>query len=119
VTFRAIKRAGRQRLHAAMSTPALYIPSRGATPVPCTVRVHTKFLDAGGLNKGDAERAEAEPKIIFLKSEVPAPRPQTGIVSVEPGEAYSIVAAEPADDITVTAKVTRMSAANANGLPTP
>ncbi len=118
--FRDIKRQGRQRLHQAMGVPALYIPVQGATPVPCTVRVHSKFAALGQLsgNSGDAERAEAEPKIIFLASEVPTPR-VNGVVSVEPGEAYRVAASDPVDDITITAKVTRLSVKDATGLPLP
>jgi hypothetical protein len=121
--IRDIKRDARKRLHAGMAVQALYIPVSGHTPIPVTVRPHTKFGAAGRLNNDHqwAERAEAEPKLIFLASELPAPlRPKTGVVSVEPGEAYRIEAADPVDDAGfITAKVSLITAAEAASLPVP
>lgn len=119
--IRDIKRAARQRLHDQMAVSALYIPVTGATPVPVTVRVHTKFNMAGGSDPEWAERAEAEPKIVFKASELPANGLRTkAVVSVEAGEAYHIEAADPVDDAGfIRAKVTRVAAAQAAGLPVP
>lgn len=120
--IRDIKRAARQRLHTAMAVPALYIPVQGATPVPCTVRFHTKFGALGQLNRDPewAERAEAEPKIVFLASEVPAPRTKTAVVSVEPGEAYRIENSDPVDDAGfILARVTKLPVNQTTGLPVP
>lgn len=122
MSIRDIKRDARRRLHTAMAVPALYIPVTGATPVPVTVRVHTKFTAIGQLS-GDpewAERAEAEPHLIFLASEVPTPRAKTGVVSVEPGEAYRIETTDPVDDAGfIKARVTRVPVAEAASLPVP
>lgn len=121
--IRDIKRASRQRLHTALAVPALYIPVTGATAVPVTVRVHTKFDMTGRLN-GDpqwSERAEAEPYIIFEASELPVNGLRTkAVVSVEAGEAYHIEAADPVDDAGfIRARVTRLTATQATGLPVP
>lgn len=119
--IRDIKRAARQRLHDHLAVSALYIPVTGATPVPVTVRVHTKFNMASGGTPEWAERAEAEPKLIFRASELPANGLRTkAVVSVEAGEAYHIEAADPVDDAGyVRARVTRLAAAQTAGLPVP
>lgn len=118
MSIRDIKRRARLELHRRLSVPALYIPAQGVTPIPCAVRVHTKF---GALGEPEmAQRVEVEPKLVFLVSELPAPlRVKTGKVSVEAGEAYLIEAVEPRDDITITARVSRLSEADATGLPLP
>lgn len=120
MSIRDIKRKARRDLHQAMSVPALYIAYTGAEPVPCTVRVHTHTAPVGQLAgfAGAAERLETAPKLRFDRSEVAAPA-RTAIVSVEPGEAYRISNPHPADDAFVFADVTRLSAAEATGLPVP
>lgn len=119
MSIRDIKRDARRRLHADLSVAALYIPVTGATPVPVTVRVHTKFSALG--DKEMAQRADIEPRLIFLASELPAPlRPKTGVVSVEIGEAYRIEAADPVDDAGfITATVAQLPVAQTTGLPVP
>ena len=123
MSIRDIKRDARPRLHAHAAVPALYIAVQGADPVPCTVRPHTKFDGNGRLNGAPqwAERAEAEPHIIFRASDLPANglRAQA-IVSVEAGEAYKIEASDPVDDAGfIKARVSLLSAAQAAGLPVP
>lgn len=119
MSIRDIKRDARRRLHTGLRVAALYIAKTGATPVPVFVRVHTKFNALG--DKEMAQRMDIEPRLIFLASELPAPlRPETGIVSVEVGEAYRIKAADPVDDAGfITAKVSQLTAAQADGLPVP
>lgn len=119
--FRDIKREGRRDVHRELQVPALYIAAPGATPVGVTVRVHTKF-DALGNQKGtnfhSAEMIERQPQIVFMRSEGVVPA-RNAIVSVEPGEAYRIGPVSPPDDITITAIVTALTAAEAAGLPVP
>ena len=120
--FRDIKREARSKVHETFAVAALYIPVQGATPVPCTVRVHGKFAAIGQPPGGEeyATRTETEPKIIFNAVEVPAPRPQTGVVSVEAGEAYKIDHCDPVDDAGyITARVTHLPVAATTGLPVP
>lgn len=75
--------------------------------------------DLSGLS-GSATRAEPEDQIRFDLSDFTAPlRQQTGIVSVEAGEAYRIDHLYPADLGYRTARVTRLSAADAASLPVP
>lgn len=94
-----------------MSLPALYLRTPTSTPVPCTVRVWTKWGALGqlpGKGAGWAEIAETEPKIIFMVADVPNPA-KNALVSIERGEAYRIDHADPADDITITTKVVRLN----------
>lgn len=119
MSIRDIKRKARRDLHQAMSVPALYIAQTGATPVECTVRVHTHSAPVGQLaGFAGAERLEPTPKLRFFRSEVDAPA-RGAIVSVEAGEAYRISNPHPADDAFVFADVTKLSATEAAGLPVP
>jgi len=102
---------------------ALYIPVSGATPVPCTVRVHRKTQDpmTGDLQSmnGAAQSAVPEDRIIFFLPDLPAIRRTNAIVSVEDGEAYKIDFLYPPRDEWQTARVTPLSATEADGLPLP
>ena len=101
----------RRDVHQTMLVPALYYATPTATALPVTVRLHTKFGAAIGTLPGNqgAQMVEYEPRILFLVEEVARPR-VGAIVSVETGEAYRVDAADPADDITITAKVSRLPA---------
>ena len=66
----------------------------------------------------NAEREEAKPKLIFSTDEITFVR-NGAIVSVEAGEAYRVELAHPADDTSITADVTRLSASEAASLPIP
>lgn len=120
MSIRDAIRAGRRTLHADMAVPALYIATPGATPVPVSVRVHTKFGAIGRLmnNADGAAAEELKPRLIFLVDEI-ASVARLAVVSVEPGEAYIIDFAQPRDDITITAFVTALDATEAAGLPVP
>ena len=113
--FRDIKRKMRRDLHGVMQIPALYYATDASSPVPITIRDHTKFGAVVGAIPGGAAAAtyaqmvEPQMKILFLVAEVPKPR-VNAIVSVEAGEAYRVEAADPADDITILAKVSRIPA---------
>lgn len=120
-TIRDIKRRARGSLHSNMSVPALYTAVTGATPVDCTVRVWTSFAAIGQPVTGGqeyADRQDVTPKIRFLLAEIPAPR-RGAVVSVETGEAYRVDHINAVDDEYVTAEVTRLTAAEAAGLPVP
>lgn len=109
--FRDLKRKARADLHQHMQVRALYLLTPTSTPVPCTVRVWTKWGALGqlpGKGEGWAEIQEAEPKIIFMVSDVPNPR-KNALVSIERGEAYRVETSDPPDDITITAKVVRLN----------
>lgn len=126
--FRDIKRQARQIVHENLNVDALYLvpapeDAEGPyeTPIPITVRVHSKHTALGdqlGTNFSYAEREEQIPKIIFLVSEVASPI-RGAVVSVAAGEAYLVDTTEPTDDLSITARVTRLSAAKAAGLPVP
>ena len=113
----------RRDLHHDRSVPALYIAAPGAQPVACTVRTHDRIeaqgaLPASSMN-GFAQIQESVPKLIFIADDAPDPIRRGATVSVEAGEAYRIDHVEPPHDITVTAKVTKLTAGEAMGLPLP
>ncbi|AOR76574.1 hypothetical protein [Novosphingobium resinovorum] len=117
--IRDIKRAARQRLHTALAVRAFYIPVTGASPVPVTVRIHTKFDALGDPQM--MQRADIEPQIVFQASQLPVNGLRNkAVVSVEAGEAYHIEAADPVDDAGfITARVTKLPVAQTTGLPVP
>ena len=124
-SFRDIKRKARSDVHKHMRVTALYIPpasiDAAQTPIPCTVRVHSKFAalgDMAGTNFGYAERSEILPRLLIWRAEIAQPV-RGAIVSVEEGEAYSIDFVEPHDDLSITATVKRLSAEKSLGLPVP
>lgn len=127
VGFRAIKRDARRRLHESLATPALYLTlGVGAVPLPVTVRLHVTFGPQGEVEGGPQYAAQIQdvtPRIVFLRSQLvslPNGMPaRNHIVSVEEGEAYRISNIRAPDDITITAEVARVSAADAAGLPVP
>lgn len=114
------RRAARRALHADRAVPAYYIATVGATPVQVSVRLWTEFAYRGRpavrMAQEYAERQEAVPKLIFSADEIQFIR-VAAIVSVEAGEAYRIEVVHPRDDTTITADVSRMTAAEAAGLP--
>ena len=111
-----------------MSVPALYFADPFADdPLLITVRVHEKWVALGdlkGTNFNYAETADIAPRIVFMRNGVEAPyvavEPQRGyIVSIEPGVAYRIDNVQPPDDITVTATVIALDAADTLDFPLP
>lgn len=126
-SFRDIKRKSRIDLHRHMQVPAMYYAPNPSTPgsfldpVLISVRLHLKdkmLGDMPGTNFNYAERAEPIPRILFLRVQVEKPV-RNAIVSIEEGEAYRVDFIEPPDDISVTAHVKRLTAAEAAGLATP
>jgi hypothetical protein len=119
--LRDIKRRARRDVHAHASIAALYLPpAAGSDPVPCTVRLLLKTVALENGAPGGAERQQSVPKILFLREQLPVGHPQRNAkVSVAPGEAYLLGIVEPTDDITVSAAVTTLSAAQTAGLPVP
>lgn len=122
--FRQHIRRGRAQLHDHMSVPALYFASRyvpGDTLVmDITVRVHDTLHvlgDLKGTNFNYAEIEDNSPRIIFMRSEVEPVRSMT--VSVEPGVAYRVDTVRAPNDITVTARVARLTKDEMAGLPVP
>ncbi len=120
-SFRDIKRNARRVVQLHLRVPALYLATRDAVPVPCFVRVHTKFQALGdmkGTNFNYAEYEDITPRIILWREELPQPS-RNAIISVEAGEAYQIDNVQPADDLTITAMVTAMDIEDTAGLPIP
>ncbi len=120
-SFRDIKRNARRAVQLHLRVPALYLATRDAVPVPCFVRVHTKFQALGdmkGTNFNYAEYEDITPRIILWREELPQPS-RNAIISVEAGEAYQIDNVQPADDLTITAMVTAMDIEDTADLPIP
>ncbi len=109
-SFRDIKRRARTDVQKHLRVRALYLATIDAVPVPCFVRVHTKFQALGdmkGTNFNYAEYEDITPRIILWREEIPQPV-RNAIVSVEAGEAYYLDNIEPPDDLTITAMVVKM-----------
>ena len=121
MALRDILRSARRDLHQVMQVPALYLAA-GLDPLPVSVRLLTEKPKAVGDLAGSrihyAQTEETTPKILFMRDEVDRPL-RNAVVSVEPGEAYRIDFIYPSDDITVSASVVRLDAADCAGLPIP
>jgi len=141
--WRDIKRAARSTVHQTMKVRAVYLV--GGSPehdsnsgsfsgsasgnlhgLPVVeVRIHekgTKLGDQAGTSLNSAERYDVIPKVVFWRSELEAAgiSPTRGdVLSVTSGEAYYIDVVEPHDQETITARITRLDAADSAGLPLP
>lgn len=114
-----MKRQMRRDLHREMLVPALYIETPTATPIPCTVRLHTKTSVFGDLaGSHDAHQIEITPKAIFWLTEIAKPK-RNAVISVEPGEAYRLDTPQPEDDEFVSVNIVKLDAAECAGLPVP
>lgn len=126
MALRDIKRKARRDIHHGMNVAVFYIPSDGSAPVPLDVRVHTKqeaiTLDGGNSTVAGnlGSRRDVAPKILFWRDQLAEMRlalSRTGVISVEPGEAYSLDNSEPPDGQTITWYCTPLSEREATGLP--
>ena len=125
MSFRDDKRNARRVLHSTMQVPALYFEPDSAvsiaSPTPVTVRVHSQITDLGdmqGTSLAYAERAEQVPRVIFMLADLSSAS-NGGVFSIQAGEAYKIDSLDPADDITQTARVTRMRKVECCDFPVP
>jgi len=119
-SLRDIKLQMRGDLHLGMSVPALYTPAPDETPLDCTVRIWLKsdLMAAQDGVQGGADLANPEDRIRFSLAEIPVLR-RNAVVSVEVGEAYRIDFLYPVDLGYQTARVLRLTAAEAEDLPVP
>lgn len=119
--FRDQKRAARLDRHNELSVEAVYVAATGATPVDCTVRLWLRIDEMTGNDvlDGSAQVATEEDRIRFYLSQFAAPLRVRAVVSIEAGEAYRIDHLYPVDDQFQTARVVRLTAAEAAGLPVP
>ncbi|MBB5985929.1 hypothetical protein [Sphingobium lignivorans] len=111
----------RRDAHSQWAVPALYIAFAGAEPRDVTVRLWLKSDNnmVGALQgMSSAEMAEPSDRIRFDLKEISAVR-RNAIVSVEDGEAYRIDFQYPPYRGFQTARVTRLSTEEAEGLPVP
>lgn len=121
--WRDHKRQMRRDVHQEMCVPALYIHALGATPWPLTIRgPHNKRpLSVGNLPGSDgwAEREDAQPRLVFMRAELPEAFRVGAIISVEAGEAYRLGVMLKPDDIVQVVEVTQLDETEAAGLPLP
>jgi len=104
-----------------MSVAALYLAAPSSDPVECSVRTWLKtdqMADIEGF-AGGASMATPEDRIRFHLPDFSAPLRIRAVVSIEAGEAYRIDHLYPVDDQYQTARVNRLTAAEATGLPVP
>ena len=120
----SVKLAARLALHRAMSRAAVYVSHDGAV-TPCTVRVHREVapFGAGGgaAGYGAAERVELIPEVVALAAEIDPERGGVFVVAADTGgfEGYEVENPLLPDGITVSSQVSRLSAEQIAGLPTP
>ena len=120
MSLRAIKAKARTDLHEAMKVRAYYLSSRGADPLPVWVRVHTSFKALGDLKGTSFSYAETEaevPALVCWRSEVEPIN--KSLVTISADEGYLVDHSMPADGLTITVKVARLTATQMIGLPYP
>jgi hypothetical protein len=110
--WREQKREARRIVHNTMALDMKFFQTATSSPVDVRARLHTKFTQIGDdRSMGWAEIEAIKPRIIFMLDELPAglKLDRNAVVLVQPGEAYNIDNTLPADDISVTAEVTRLT----------
>ena len=122
MSFREIKEASRRALHEFMGQPAVYYadPIAGS-PTAITARPHAKsgrIGDLPGTNLNYAEVFDRQERVILWREQVPVPV-RGAIIIFSAEEAYWIDTLEQPDGQTVTANVTRATAAEVVGLALP
>lgn len=113
MSWRDEKRKAREIVHDKMALPCWIVPAaQGRLPFKTRARLHTARPTATTATMGDIEsqgyaRAEAtHTKLVFMRSEyVPS---RNDVVVLEADEAYVVEPERPADDITVTVRVSKM-----------
>lgn len=116
MSLRAIKARARRDLHNAMRVPAFYYPAgdADAAPVPCHVRVHTKFNaqlgDLKGTNFSYAETEAQIEKLVFWIDELDPDN--QAVVMVSSIEGYRINHVHPRDGATRTVEVAQLDEAD-------
>lgn len=109
--WRDQKNAARLTLHKTFKVDGFYFAAKGIPGVPVTVRPHLKWDMVGALKEvaGFAEIQSLKPKIVFLRAEVQPVN--KALVYLAEDEIYRVNNVLPVDGITVTAEVTRLTAA--------
>lgn len=103
----------------------MFVPLDRSAATQISVRVHIKFEAGGKLTARNLEWMITEdkaPEIVFMRDELATKNLtliRNAIISVEPGEAYTVDRLKPPDDITVTAVVAVMRPEDTVDLPVP
>ena len=120
----ALRKRSRGLLHDDMARPAFYIPESADSPddyAAVSARLHSKrgqIGDLPGTNLNYAEVMDRTERLVFLFSELPAPK-RGALVVFSAVEGYWLDTVDPPDGITVTVTVTRASAQEMLGIPSP
>lgn len=122
MSFRALKRTARSRLHDRMKVETFcYTDGPDGSYETVWLRVNSKnepVGDLAGTSLAYAERAETVPKLIFWLADGHTPK-RGYVYSVEEGEAYRLDSVEPRDGPTVTAIATRLPSSEVGDYETP
>lgn len=105
-----IRQLSRTALHRGMQRPAFYYDPKTLLPVPCLIRVHTKFEakgDVQGTSFRFAERKEETPKAIFLRADGIRPQ-QYAVLMLSAEEGYRINNVDKPYRETVTVALTEL-----------
>lgn len=119
--FRALKNKARADLHERMKVRAYYFETDADVPIPCHVRVHTKNKALGDLKGTSLSYAETEaevPKLIIWRDEIANPA-RGSVITIAADEGYKVDHQEPADGLTITVHVSRMTARDMQGRSFP
>lgn len=105
--FQRLKGVARRAVHSIMAVPANYYAPGSVEASQITVRRTIKNVMTGdmkGTNFNYAERAEEAVHLIFWREEMPTPA-RNALVYLATGQAYFVDHVEPADGLTITARV--------------
>jgi hypothetical protein len=125
MSFRDIKQKARRDLHNELKVAAIYVPDpknlQTSPPFEITIRVHSSLNaigDVKGTSYSYAEREAVQPKLVFMRDQVPQPA-RDAVVVISEDEAYRVDVSQPPDLITITCRVVRLKPGQFTGLPTP
>ena len=106
--LRDLKRRARTQLHERMSDVCIYLLTPISAPVGILARLHLNFSQVDELLRGGfADREEIGPQMIFLGSQVVPVR--GAIVVTRDMGAWRVETTQPANDITISAEVVKLT----------
>lgn len=106
-----------------MGRPAFYFanPTDVSVYIETLARPHNKrgqIGDLPGTNLNYAEVVDRQERVVFWREDIPAPA-RGALVVFSATEAYWLDVVDPPDGQTITANVTKATAAELVGVPTP
>jgi len=109
-SWRDTKARAKASVHATFGVPAVYLTHAAGTPVPCTIRVHSKVSPTQNEFTWPQTSGflEIDPRIIFAEADVPNPLPKSYVI-VSQSEIYRIGTTAPYRDGFAAAEVILLS----------